>query len=65
MINNRWDVTEMISWSTEAIIAVITLLVTCLPVGMIFWRAIKQRRASTRPAAGEALGVSLRISIAD
>ena len=34
----------MSSWSIEAIIALITLSVTLIPIGLVLWRAVDQRR---------------------
>lgn len=31
------------TWSTEAIIALVTLLVTCAPLGILLWRLDKRK----------------------
>jgi hypothetical protein len=38
----------MPSFSIEAIIALVTLLTTCLPLGLLLWRVIKQKRRNVQ-----------------
>jgi hypothetical protein len=39
---------NMPSMSIEAIIALVTLLTTCLPLGLLLWRVIKQKRRNVQ-----------------
>lgn len=45
-------VITMHSWSNEAIIALITLLATCLQFAVYSWHIFKRRRCATCPASG-------------
>jgi hypothetical protein len=41
-------VLKMPKWSTESIIALITLLTTCIPISLLIWRTLKHRQRLAR-----------------